>query len=91
MQLPVLASMIVLVVLLAGVVVPSIPGRIGIFQYLCILALSPFSIDQAMSVSYGILLQGIIMLPTTLVSLALMSILGLRPNPEGLSEATDLE
>jgi len=75
-HLPVLASMVVLVMLQAGVSVPTVPGRIGIFQYLCILALGLFNIDAGSGLSYGILLQAIIFVPTTLLSLIFISSIG---------------
>lgn len=64
-----IAALAVLIVLQAGISLPSSPGRIGVFQYLCILALSWFNISQANGLTYGILLQAIVFLPPTLFSL----------------------
>lgn len=64
-----IAALSVLIVLQAGISLPSSPGRIGVFQYLCILALSWFNISQTDGLTYGILLQAIVFLPPTLVSL----------------------
>jgi hypothetical protein len=78
-QLPVVASLVVLVVLLAGVSIPSVPGRIGVFQYLCILSLALFQIDRATGLTYGILLQIIVVVPTALASLVIMTVMNYHP------------
>lgn len=49
-------SFFVLVVLQAGIAVPSTPGKIGIFQVLCRWSLAFFGIPPAEGVAYGILL-----------------------------------
>jgi uncharacterized protein (TIRG00374 family) len=70
LHLPWTAAALLLAVLQAGISVPSVPGRIGLFQYLCILSLSLFGVSEVVGLSYGILLQAIVFLPTTLLSLA---------------------
>lgn len=45
----------VLVVLQAGVAVPSSPGKIGVFQVLCRWALGVFGVPPAAGLAYGIL------------------------------------
>jgi len=79
LHLSLLASFAILVVVLAGVSVPSVPGRFGVFQYLCILTLSLFNIDPTTSLSYGILLQAIVFLPAIIYSLVMIGIFGVRP------------
>jgi uncharacterized membrane protein YbhN (UPF0104 family) len=68
LQLPWTAAAVLLVVLQAGISVPSVPGRIGLFQYLCILSLGLFGVSQSQSLSYGILLQAIVFILPTLLS-----------------------
>jgi len=79
LPIPIKAALVVLVVLQAGISLPGVPGRIGVFQYLCILALALFNVNQADSLTYGILLQAIILLPTTMISLLFFGALGLGP------------
>ncbi len=55
-QLPAIASFVVLAITLFGGYVPSSPGKIGVFQALCILALSLFGVDKGIGLTYGILL-----------------------------------
>jgi glycosyltransferase 2 family protein len=69
LRLPFTASLLVLVVLQAGITLPSIPGRIGVFQLACILSLALFGVDQAHALSYGILLHALVLGPSTLLGL----------------------
>jgi uncharacterized protein (TIRG00374 family) len=56
LQLPVISAFLLLAVLQFGNIVPSSPGKVGVFQYLCILTLSLFGIDKSTGLTYGILL-----------------------------------
>ena len=76
-HLPLTASLLVLIALQAGISIPSVPGRFGIFEYICVLALGVYGIDQATAFSYGILLHAIVMLPTTLLGLLFFASSGL--------------
>jgi uncharacterized protein (TIRG00374 family) len=92
LQLPWTAALAVLVALQAGISAPGVPGRIGLFQYLCVLALGIFGTDQVTSLGYGVLLQAIILVPTTLVSLVFMGnsgILTRRVRLGDIAEAPD--
>jgi uncharacterized protein (TIRG00374 family) len=76
LRLPWTAAGIVLIVLQAGISVPSVPGRIGLFQYLCILALALFAVNQVNGLGFGILLQAVIFIPPTLFGLFSLWFLG---------------
>ena len=54
---PVPAAFVVLVVLQVGTSVPSTPGKIGVFQYLAVLALAPFGVARELALTYGVLLH----------------------------------
>ncbi len=62
----VVASLFVLVVIHIGLVVPSSPGRLGVFQYLCVLSLSVFGVEGALALAYGFVLHFIVVLPVIL-------------------------
>ena len=68
---------LVLVGLQAGISLPAIPGTIGLFEYICILALSVFGVDQSLALSFGLLLHAIVLIPTTLAGIASFWVLGL--------------
>ena len=62
-----LPSIFLLIVLQVGVAVPSSPGRIGVFHYLTVLALSVFLVDKGDALSCGIILHLIVYVPLTLL------------------------
>jgi uncharacterized protein (TIRG00374 family) len=60
---PLAASLFVLAVIHLGLVVPSSPARIGVFQYICVLALSVFGVERSLALAYGFVLHFIVVLP----------------------------
>lgn len=81
LRLPLAAPVLILVSLQAGISLPSIPGRLGIFQYICVLALGIYGIDQTLAISYSILLHSIALLTIILSGLVCAWILGvMKPN-----------
>lgn len=62
-----LPAVFLLIVLQVGVAVPSSPGRIGVFHYLTVLALSIFGVDKGTALSCGIILHLIVYVPLTLL------------------------
>jgi uncharacterized protein (TIRG00374 family) len=77
-DLPWTASLLVLIGLQAGISIPSVPGRLGLFEYICVLALSLFDIDQTTALSYGFLLHGVVFILPTVLGLISFWLLGLR-------------
>lgn len=67
--LPFTVPLLILLVLQAGITIPAVPGRIGVFEYLCVLTLALFGIDQTTALGYGILLHAIVFLPHLLSGL----------------------
>ena len=56
-DLPPVAALVVVVVLQLGTAVPSPPGKVGVFQYLSVLALGLFGVSGDVALSYGIVLH----------------------------------
>jgi len=56
LQLPFIAPFLLLAVLQVGGFVPSSPGKVGVFQALCIAGLTLFGVDKSIGLTYGILL-----------------------------------
>lgn len=65
-EAPAAASLFVLFVLIAGINIPAAPGRIGVFEYICVLALGVFGVGQAAALSFGLLLHALVYLPVIL-------------------------
>jgi uncharacterized protein (TIRG00374 family) len=75
-DVPLTASLLTLIALQVGITVPSIPGNIGVLEYIAILSLSVFGIDQSQALGFGILLHVIVFLPvifTGLISLWMLN------------------
>ena len=60
------AALFLLVVLQLGVAVPSAPGKLGVFHYLCVLGLSVFGVARAPAVGYALLLYAVVFLPLSI-------------------------
>ena len=56
LDLPWVSAFLLMAVLMVGGIAPSAPGKLGVFQYLCILTLGLFGVDQSIGLTYGILL-----------------------------------
>ncbi len=56
MRLPFISAFLLLAVLQIGGLVPSAPGKVGVFQILCIWTLALFAVDKSVGLTYGILL-----------------------------------
>ena len=69
-QTPLAVSLLLLVAVQAGITVPSLPGKIGVFELTCILVLEVFGISRAIGLSYGILLHAVIFIPILIPGLA---------------------
>jgi len=60
-------AVVVLLVTQVGNIPPSLPGKIGIFEYAVILALSIFSINRGEALSYAIMLHLVAFLPKIVI------------------------
>ena len=76
LDLPVTAALLVMVALQAVFSLPSAPGKLGIFEYICVLSLAVFALDQSGALSYGILLHAIGYLPVIALGFVFLWSLG---------------
>ncbi len=70
------ASLLLLVGLIAGISVVTVPGRLGVFEWICVLVLSLYGVEQAQALSYGFLLHALVYLPVLfggVISLLILS------------------
>jgi uncharacterized protein (TIRG00374 family) len=68
-DVPMVAPLLLLVVLQIGVRLPSSPGSIGVFHYLCVVTLSLFGVERSVAFSYGVILHLVMYLPPSLLGL----------------------
>jgi uncharacterized protein (TIRG00374 family) len=62
-QLPITASMFILVLLVFAVMVPASPGFVGTYHYACFKGLSAFGIPESTAVSIALVLHGTAFFP----------------------------
>ncbi|MBM4467178.1 MAG: flippase-like domain-containing protein [Chloroflexi bacterium] len=67
LPLPFAAALFLVVVLQVGVAVPSIPGKLGVFHYLCTLALGIFGLEKGAALGYAVLLYFVVFGPPALL------------------------
>jgi uncharacterized protein (TIRG00374 family) len=68
-DVPWVVALLLLVVLRLGTGVPSAPGNIGVFHYLCILTLGLFDVEPSLAFSYGVVLHLLVMILPTFVGI----------------------
>lgn len=61
------AALFLVVVLEVGIAVPSVPGKLGIFHYLCTLALGVFGLEKGAALGYAVLLYFVVFGPPSLL------------------------
>lgn len=66
-QVSLVVPILLMVVLQIGRKVPSLPANVGVFEYLCVLSLSFFSVDPSLALTFGVLLHVVALLPPTLL------------------------
>jgi glycosyltransferase 2 family protein len=75
-DVPFMAILLVLVSLQAGIIITASPVGVGVFEYVCVLALGVFGVSQVIALGFGLLLHGLVFLPQVaggLISLILWS------------------
>jgi len=72
LPLPFAAAVFLVVVLEVGVAVPSVPGKLGIFHYLCTLALGVFGLEKGAALGYAVLLYFVVFGPPSLLGALLL-------------------
>lgn len=76
------AALLTLLAIMAGLNLPTLPGKVGVFEYACLLALGQFGVDPSRTLSYGILLQVVVYLPIIVFGLLSFQYLQVTsPNP----------
>jgi len=71
-------SLLVFMAIQVGNIPPSVPGKLGIFEYAVILALSAFPLSREQAFSYAIVLHAVAYVPKILLGAALIGAYFLR-------------
>jgi len=88
--LPFTTAILLMIALQVGISLPSMPASIGIFEYICILTLGFFGIEESVALSFGILLHVIAFLSIIIGGLISFWIMQFRKSRQmNLSEANN--
>jgi hypothetical protein len=68
-DLPITASMFILVLLVFAVMVPASPGFIGTYHYACFMGLSVFGVTESKAVSVALIIHGTAFFPVIIAGL----------------------
>jgi len=71
-QLPVTAALFTLIVLQVGSAPPSAPGKLGVFHYLVVLALSAYGVDKDLGLAYSLVLYAVALMPKIIIGAGVM-------------------
>lgn len=66
-------ALVLQLIVLVGMSIPSVPGKIGIFEYTVILALSMFGVDEGTALSFGLMLHVGAYLPKIILGFIFMA------------------
>jgi len=73
LNLPPIAALFLLIVLQIGIAPPSLPGKIGVFNYLVVLGLSVYSVDSSIALSYSFALYAVALLPKIILGALILA------------------
>ena len=88
-SLPWTAALVLLVITTISVLVPSSPGYVGAYHYLCQLSLGMFAVPKSQALTYAFVVHGINFLPVLVVGLIFVSAEGM--SLKSLQEKSVLE
>ena len=77
-SLPWYASLVLLVITTISILIPSSPGYVGTYHFLCQFALGLFSVPESPALSYAFVVHGINFIPILIVGLILYSAQNIR-------------
>ncbi len=77
-HLPWYAGLILLVITTISVLVPSSPGYVGAYHYLCQVSLALFAVPESPALSYAVVVHGVNFLPVFALALLFAGFEGLR-------------
>lgn len=66
-----LCALFLLVVLQLGISLSTVPGTVGVFEYLCVVSLALFGVEESLALSFGLVLHTLVLLPSVLGLLCL--------------------
>ena len=88
-QLPWHASLVVLVITTISIVVPSSPGYVGTYHFLCQVSLVMFGVSETEALSFATIAHAVILLPVTFTGLIMANYEGVAIYRTAAQKITD--
>ena len=89
-RLPWYAGLILLVITTISVVVPSSPGYVGPYHYLCQVSLAMFAVPESPALSYAAVVHGVNFLPVLALAFLFAGFEGLRLYSPDIKEGSNV-
>lgn len=71
-NVPIVSGYFVMTLIGFGIAIPSAPGYIGVYQFICIKALSFWGINESLALSFSLVMQVAIYIPMNLIGLGFL-------------------
>ena len=68
---PIISGYFVMIMFGFGIALPSAPGYIGVYQFMCIKALSIWGISESISLSFALIMQAATFIPMNIIGIIL--------------------
>lgn len=88
-NIPLGASFVVLVITTISILVPSSPGYVGTYHWLCMISLSLFAIPESPALAYAIVIHAVNIIPVALVGVAFSLKEGIKISKIGMQRKLD--
>lgn len=71
-DLPITSAFFVMVLIGFGIAIPSAPGYVGVYQFVCIKGLATWGIDASVALSFALVMQFATFIPMNLIGFSLI-------------------
>ena len=88
-NIPLGASFVVLVITTISILVPSSPGYVGTYHWLCMISLSLFAIPESPAFGYAIVIHAVNIIPVALVGVVFSLKEGIKISKIGMQRKLD--
>ncbi len=88
-NIPLGASFVLLVITTISILVPSTPGYVGTYHWLCVISLSLFAVPKSPALGYAIVIHAVNFIPVAMVGVAFSLKEGIKISKIGMQRKLD--
>jgi uncharacterized protein (TIRG00374 family) len=90
-DIPLGASFVLLVITTISILVPSSPGYVGTYHWLCTISLGLFAVPKSPALGYAIVIHAVTFIPVALVGIAFSLKEGIKISKIGMQRKLDMK